>query len=144
MDSLVFGRRPSPRQRHEVIYLDIKFHLYAEYYKLVMENAGEWKWYMKSCSGIPSHQVVSLINRAFDFGTAIDPKTEDMIEIWHKSQGSSGSTHVERFRFFRRIAKYVTEGSHINFIRQQQLGQWYFNGDCLIEKKGEILSLIHI
>ena len=161
MDSSVrrFGRRaPFSLPTH---VLDTRFFLPYQHFKLVWDAATEWQKFSVSRSGILSHQIVSLFNRAFEMGVGItrdknDPEDKgDIVALWYKGYGALTNRH---YRFFQLIAKYVKAGSYINLMKSDRpdrtemfvtdgktleesfrYAQWYFNGDCMVTKLGDLV-----
>lgn len=161
MDSSVrrFGRRPPVTGSTYV--LDTRFFIPYKYFTLVWDAAAQWQRFSISKSGLPSHRLVSLFNRAVEFGVGItreknDPEDKgDIVALWYKGYGQLRGNH---YRFFQAIAKYVREGSYINlwvsdrpdrtemFVKDGKeleenilYRQWYFNGDCMVVKAGELV-----
>ena len=43
-------------------------------------------------------------------------------------------------KFFQCLSKYVNAGSYINLVVEGDMfSQFYFNGDCMIEKEGKVI-----
>ncbi len=160
MDSSVrrFGRR-APFSGPAYV-LDTRFFIPYKHFTLVWEATKEWHKFSVSKSGLASHRLVSLFNRAVEFGVGItreknDPEDKgDIVALWYKGYGSLRNGH---YRFFQSIAKYVKAGSYINLMKSDRpdrtemfvsdgkvleetfkFGQWYFNGDCMVTKTGEL------
>lgn len=118
-----------------------QFFIPNKYFDLVWDATKKWHRFSISKSGIFSHRIVSIINRAMDFGTKIagPENKEDLIEVWYK--GTDLYRQREQKEFFQKIAKYVRAGSYINWEGGDpwRFWQWYFNGDCMIEKTGRVV-----
>lgn len=160
MDSSVrrFGRRPPFTKRPYV--LNTRFYLPFKHFNLAWEAMGDFRTHSTSRSGLPSHRIVNIFNQAVEFGVGISRDNTnrsdngDIVAIWYKGYGSLGKNHN---RFFQRIAKYVQAGSYINLMMSDRpdytdqcvqsgmdleenitYAQWYFNGDCMVEKTGAL------
>ncbi len=153
-----YGSRKTVNYMERPAVLDTRFFIPNKHFKLIWDVSKPWHKYSHSVSGIMSHQIVSLFNRAFQLGVGItkDPKDAgDIVAVWYKGFGGLNDMHE---RFFRLIAKYVQEGSYINVMKSDRpdyteqcvksgkaleetitYAQWYFNGDVMIEKKGELV-----
>lgn len=162
MDSYVrrFGVRGPAIKRPYV--LDTRFFIPYKHFMLVWDVTKEWHKFSVSKSGKPSHRIVSLFNRAIDFGVGITREVGDkedkgdIVALWHKYDVPLKQD--DHWRFFQLIAKYVREGSYINLMKSDRRKytdlelkdvepleeniryvQWYFNGDCMIEKQGKLV-----
>lgn len=70
------------------------------------------------------------------FDLMFEEKTGDIETIWFEKDYYI----AEHDLFFRIIGKYVTAGSHINGeVDGSSHFQWYFNGDCCIERDGKLV-----
>lgn len=141
VDGVYGGRKVQRGMAVSAHTTEIKFFIPNEHFKLVWDALKKWQHHSVSKSGTYSHRVVSIFNRAIEFGTKIEgpDKLEDLVDIWYKD--TSIHRQREQAAFLQKIAKYVKAGSYINWEGGEpwHFWQWYFNGDCMIEKTGVVV-----
>lgn len=150
MDSsrhLVFGRK----LRKGLYYFgECSFVLPVEHMKYALEATKKYHYHIVREGLKPEAQMVSMINRAVNFGTEVT-EDGDIIDIWFKPEaaaiggkptnyfGVREHQYLDYQAFFQTIAKYVQKDSYILGHTEERYWRWLFNGDCLVPQEGELI-----
>lgn len=118
------------------MYVDeARFKIKFEYFPLVLEAMKRVKADVP-VTGTWTHMIKQSFLRNLGFNCVFDKETLDLVDTWYTCDG----INPNHKKYFQVIAKYVEAGSFINCRGDEwTFWQWYFNGDCMIEKTGRVV-----
>lgn len=144
---LVFGRK----LRKGLYYFgECSFVLPVDHMKYALEATKAYHYHIVREGLNPEAAMVSMINRAVNFGTEVT-EDGDIIDIWFKPEQAEYGTKPSNYfgvtqrryddtqAFFQKIAKYVQKDSFILGHTEERYWRWLFNGDCLVPQEGELV-----